>query len=87
LLLEYFLTLPLTCFSDDVQSDLMDRQPFQFHHQLLGHPALTLANLGRMIPTLPGTQIHYSKGTLKPSDDFDQAQQTHSNGISIEETI
>ena len=44
----------LTCFADDVRPDLFDRQPFMFKHRLLGHPALEMSNLARMIPTLPG---------------------------------
>ena len=81
------MTSDMTCFANDLQRDLLDRQAFTFRHQLLGHPALTLENLGRMIPTLPGTQVHYSKGSLQRSDDFDQAQKLHGNGLSIEETI
>jgi len=81
------LTPPTTCFADDVQRELLDRQSFLFHHQLLGHPALSLENLGRMIPSLPEWHVHYSSGKLQPSDDFGRAHITHANGLSIEETI
>ena len=81
------MTTKKTCFADDIQSELLDRQSFRFHHQLLGHPALSLENLGRMIPALPEWQVHYSSGKLQPSDDFGRAHMTHANGLSIEETI
>ena len=81
------MTSPTTYFADDMQSELLDRQSFLFHHKLLGHPALALQNLGRMIPALPEWQVHYSSGKLQPSDDFGRAHVTHANGLSIEETI
>ena len=81
------MTPPTPCFADDMQRDLLDRQPFVFHHKLLGHPALSLENLGRMIPALPQWQVHYSSGKLQRSDDFGRAHETHANGLSIEETI
>ena len=77
----------LTCFADDVRPDLFDREPFLFRHQLLGHPALDLSNLTRMIPTLPDWQVHYSSGRLQQSDNFETAHRDHANGMSIEETI
>ena len=77
----------LRCFADDVRPELFDREPFRFTHRLLGHPALSMENLGRMIPALPERQVHYSSGRLKPSDDFERAHHDHANGMSIEETI
>jgi hypothetical protein len=77
----------MACFAEDLQRDKLDREPFTFHHKLLGHPALTLENLGRMIPTLPKSQVHWSKGSLQRSDDFIKAARLHSNGLTIEETI
>lgn len=75
------------CFADDVQPELLDGEPFTFHHKLLGHPALELQNLGRVIPALPPSQVFYSSGVLQRSDDFDRAHEEHANGLSIEETI
>ena len=76
-----------TCFANDIQRDLLDRQAFTFGHQLMGHPALTLENLGRVLPALPPQQVFYSSGLLKESDNFDRANIEHANGLSIEETI
>lgn len=81
------MTDRLTCYEDTIQRDLLDRQAFTFRHKLLGHPALTLENLGRMIPTLPKEQLHYSSGKLERTDNFEHADKTHRNGMSIEETI
>jgi len=85
--LEYALSARLTCFADDVRPDLFDREPFLFQHQLLGHPALEMANLARIIPTLPDWQVHYSSGKLKRTDNFETAHKDHANGMSVEETI
>ncbi|MGE5865968.1 MAG: hypothetical protein ACM32J_12840, partial [Rhizobacter sp.] len=65
-------TAPLACFATDIRRDLLDRQPFTFRHRLLGHPALSLANLGRAIPALPASQVFYSSGRLQRGDDFDR---------------
>ncbi len=75
------------CFSDDLDAAKVDRAGFKFHHQLLGHPALGLDNLGRVLPALPKGQVFYSSGLLKPEDDFDRAHIQHRNGLSLEETI
>lgn len=76
-----------TCFADNVRPDLFDREPFLFKHKLLGHPALEMANLVRMIPTLPDWQVHSSSGKLKRSDDFERADKDHATGMTIEETL
>jgi hypothetical protein len=75
------------CFSNDVRQDLFDREPFTFGHKLVGHPALSLENLGRVLPALPKEQVFYSSGLLKESDNFDQASVEHPNGLSLEATI
>lgn len=77
----------LKCFGDDVAHDLLDKSPFTCRHRLMGHPALTLANLGRVIPALPPGQVFYSSGRLQKSDDFDRAHVDHRNGLTIEATI
>jgi hypothetical protein len=76
-----------TCFAEGLQHDLLDRQPFKFGHKLLGHPALTLANLEQVLPALPSEHVYYSSGLLKESDDLDRAHIDHRNGLSLEETI
>ena len=77
----------LKCFDEDVAQGLLDRCPFTFRHRLMGHPALALANLGRVIPSLPPGQVFYSSGRLQRSDDFDRAHLDHRNGLTIEQTI
>jgi len=81
------LNHPTNHFADDVRRDLLDREPFTFRHRLLGHPALSLENLGRVIPALPESQVFYSSGKLDRADDFDRAHLDHRNGLSIEATI
>lgn len=75
------------CFADDLQSELLDRQPFKFHHQLLGHPALSLDNLSRVLPTLPAQQVMYSKGLIDVSADFESTFSKKPQDRSLEETI
>lgn len=77
----------LKCFGEGIAQELLDKGPFTFQHRLMGHPALELANLGRVIPALPPSQVFYSSGRLQKSDDFDRAHVDHRNGLSIEETI
>jgi len=72
---------------DRFAADRLDRSPFQFRHRLMGHPALGLDNLAQVLPRLPESQVFYSSGLLKPSDDFDRAHVEHRNGLSLEATI
>lgn len=75
------------CFANDLQSALLDRQPFKFHHKLLGHPALSLDNLSRVLPTLPPQQVMYSKGLLDVEADFESTFRKKPKDRSLEETI
>jgi Cupin-like domain len=77
----------LKCFSEPFEYDAIDRYPFEFRHQLLGHPALGLENLARMLPALPSDQVFYSKGLSDLGINFDRAHVDHPNGMSIEQTI
>ncbi len=77
----------LQCFEDSPDFAKQDRAPFKFKHRLMGHPALSLENLGRVIPALPKEQVYYSSGLLSKSDDFDRAHIEHGNGLTIEQTI
>ena len=79
--------LQLQCFEDGVDKEALDRRAFTFRHRLMGHPALSIENLSRVIPALPPGQVFYSSGLLQKSDDFDRAHVEHRNGLSIEETI
>jgi hypothetical protein len=75
------------CFSPDCNPRSLDREPFKFNHSLLGHPALSLENLGRVLPALPAKQVFYSRSTRDTGDDLDRLHQDKPNGLSIEETI
>ena len=75
------------CFAEDIRSELLDRAPFKFHHQLLEHPALSLENLARVLPTLPQQQVMYSKGLLDVADDFESTFRKKPRDRTLEETI
>ena len=75
------------CFADSIQPDKLDKTPFQFEHRLLGHPALEISNLARVLPELPEERVMYSKGLNKLGANFDRAHIDNKNGLSIEETI
>jgi hypothetical protein len=77
----------LKCFVDSADFDRQDREPFKFKHQLLGHPALSLGNLSRVLPAMPKSNVYYSSGLLKKEDNFDRAHLDHQNGLSLEDTI
>jgi len=79
--------MTLHCFENDVDTGLLDQKPYLFHHKLLGHPALELSNLARVIPALPKDRVMYSKGLLKNGDDFETTFRRRPADRSIEETI
>lgn len=71
----------------DSDIQLLDREPFKLKHDLLGHPALSMENLGKVLPTLPIDQVFYSKSTRDTEADLDRLHQDKPNGMTIEETI
>lgn len=75
------------CFGKDADAERLDREAFKFQHKLLGHPALSLENLARVIPSLPKSSVMYSKGLLKNGDDFETTFSKRPQDRSIEETI
>lgn len=76
----------MQCFEDSAVLDQMDQSAFKFKHRLLGHPALSLDNLQRVIPSLPKERVMYSKGLLKNGDDFESTYKNRPP-VSIEQTI
>lgn len=76
-----------SCFGEGVDAARLDREAFKFQHTLLGHPALSLENLARVIPALPKGSVMYSKGLLKNGDDFETTFSKRPEDRSIEETI
>lgn len=77
----------MRCFNERFQIDLVDRAPFKFGHKLLGHPALTLANLGVALPALPANQVMYSQGLLRNGDDFERTFKQKPKDRTLEQTI
>lgn len=77
----------LSCLGEGVDAGRLDREPFKFQHKLLGHPALALENLARVIPSLPKDNVMYSKGLLKNGDDFETTYSKRPQDRSIEQTI
>lgn len=75
------------CFKDDIQVDLLDRQPFKCGHKLLDHPALTLENLANVLPALPEDNVRYSKGLLATSANFESTFMHRPRDVSLGETI
>jgi hypothetical protein len=76
-----------SCFGEGARPQELDCSAFKFKHTLLGHPALSLENLARVIPTLPKDNVMYSKGLLKNGDDFEETFGKRPEDRSIEETI
>jgi hypothetical protein len=76
-----------SCFADSIQAQKLDKTPFQFEHKLLGHPALDISNLAKVLPELPTERVMYSKGLNLLGANFDRAHIDNKNGLSIEETI
>lgn len=77
----------LKFFDASVEPRVLDRDPFKFHHQLMGHPALELDNLARVIPSLPSEYVKYSKGLMRNGDDFEKCDVHHRSQMSLAETM
>lgn len=77
----------LRCFDPSVNGRELDRLPFKFHHQLMGHPALELENLAKVIPSLPSEYVKYSKGLMRNGEDFENCNILHPSQMSLAETI
>lgn len=77
----------LKCFSGSVDASSLDRRPFTFSHQLVGHPSLSLESLAKTLPELPREKVQFSKGLQDLGIHFDSAHEKHKNGLTLEETI
>lgn len=77
----------LRCFDPSVNGRELDRLPFKFHHQLMGHPALELENLAKVIHSLPSEYVKYSKGLMRNGEDFENCNILHPSQMSLAETI
>jgi hypothetical protein len=74
-------------FEDSETLNQLDSAAFKFTHKLLGHPALSLENLARVLPALPPGRVAYSKGLMDVSDDFEGTFKKRPADRTIEETI
>lgn len=77
----------LKCFDPSTDGRELDRAPFKFHHQLMGHPALELENLAKVIPSLPEEYVKYSKGLMRNGEDFENCNILHRSQMPLAETI
>jgi len=76
----------LNCF-EELDGSLLDRATFKCRHKLLGHPALELSNLAKVIPALPAKQVMYSVRQLSTAADFEKTFSQRPLESSIEETL
>lgn len=74
-------------FDEASMGGLLDRRPFVFGHALVGHPALSLQNLARVIPQLPADQVFHSNGRLALSDNLDHAHRDHGPEQGLQEAL
>jgi Cupin-like domain len=81
------MTAKMTCFDDRFAPTGLDREPFLFGHTLLGHPALSVENLARVIPSLPKSHVYHSNGRLTEGDNLDSAHLDHAPEASLEATM
>lgn len=75
------------CFDRGLRSEELDRNAFTFGHTLIGHEALTLEHLARVLPTLPPQQVMYSMGMLNNGDDFEGTFRRRPKNITLDQTI
>lgn len=76
-----------SCFDDRIDLARVEREPFTFGHRLMGHPALALDSLARIIPRLPPAHVMYSTRQLANGDDFEGTFRRRPIDRSIEATI
>ena len=74
-------------FESDGSPLLFDRQSFRCRHRLLGHPALELASVARVVQELPREHVFFSSGLVPKDADFDRAHLDYRTGLSLEDTV
>jgi hypothetical protein len=77
----------LRCFEDSVDASLVDRGSFVCGHKLMGHPALSLESLCRVLPRLPPGQVMYATRRLATEDNFEKTFKQRPLDRSVAETI
>jgi len=75
------------CFERTFNAAQLDREPFVFPHRLLGHEALSLDNLAKVVAELPTDQVFASQGILDMNSNFDRAHIEHRPQTSLREMM
>jgi len=75
------------CFEESLDARRLDREPFVLGHRLLGHDALTLENLARVLPALPAEQVMFSKDLLGLHDDFEETFRGERQDVSLSQVL
>lgn len=75
------------CIDSGIDFEKFDNTPFKFSHKILNHKALSMENLAKALPRMPKGHVKYSKGFDHVGGDFDNAEFTHKNNLTLEETI
>jgi len=77
----------LKCFSGEIKTNLIDREPFRINHKLVNHPALSLENISKIILGHPRDKVMYSRGLDHLGINFDKALVQDQNEFNIHEIV
>ena len=77
----------MKCFNENDVLDQLDSAAFKFTHKLMGHPALSLENLARVLPSLSAERVSFSKGLMNIGDDFESTFKQRHADRSLEDVI
>lgn len=77
----------MRAFPEGLDPAALDRRPYVVPHGLLGHPALSRANLLAVVPRLPRSDVFHSNGRLELGDSLDAAHREHRPAESLEDAI
>ena len=77
----------MKCFDENDVLNQLDSAAFKFTHKLMGHPALSLENLARVLPSLSSERVSFSKGLMNIGDDFESTFKQQHADRSLEDVI
>lgn len=72
-------------FKGNIQYSSLDRETFEFKHNLTEHPSLQLENLLNIIPHLPQEKVMYSQSIKDISLNLDNALENDKKNSNLEE--
>lgn len=75
------------CFKGAIASDLLDRAPFEFSHNLVNHSALSFENLSKVITWLPEEKVMFSKGLNDVKKHFEHILVDGKKSFDLNEVI